>query len=176
VPAELPASFGEGPPGSHPQPVFDGPAAADFDPLTAPFSVLLERSAFADVALSRELQPSQVSELAQVVAHVPPVEPAAVPSSAAVASSAAGPAPAATARAASWPCLRCDAQVSIDESVCPVCGGGFLEGAGIGAPDFLQRYAKNGVSWQAKGLIIVGGSVLVSGLLVVLVYLASLFF
>lgn len=75
-----------------------------------------------------------------------------------------------------WPCLRCGTDVSIDDTVCPVCGGGFLEAAGIGAPDFLERYAKTGVPWQLKALIIGGGSVLVSGLLVLLIYVSSVIF
>ena len=71
-----------------------------------------------------------------------------------------------------WPCLRCGANISIEESASTSCGAGFLE-----TPE-VPRTATHGlrlgageISNQTKALIMIGGSL---GLLVVLLGLMYL--
>ena len=70
-----------------------------------------------------------------------------------------------------WPCLRCGANVSIEESACTSCGAGFLETPEV--PRTATHGLRHGgeISNQTKALIMIGGSL---GLLVVLLGLMYL--
>jgi Zn finger protein HypA/HybF involved in hydrogenase expression len=74
-----------------------------------------------------------------------------------------------------WPCTRCASVVSFDESACPACGTGFLDGAS-GEPDFAQRIGRRGISTGAQVMIIAGGSVALIALITALLFIAGAIF
>jgi len=78
----------------------------------------------------------------------------------------------AVTKTAYWPCLRCGANVTIEESACTSCGAGFLESAADPAVAIRGfSFGSEGPSKQTKVLIMVGGSF---GLLIVLLGLMYL--
>ena len=82
---------------------------------------------------------------------------------------------AASEKVTGWPCTRCGAVVSFDESACSSCGTEFLAGA-AGEPDFVQRIAAGGISTGKQVMIIAGGTVgLVALLLIVLLIAGAIF-
>ena len=89
-----------------------------------------------------------------------PVDPLTAPLSAleAAAQQLAGTSPAdSDVKAVGWPCTRCEAVVSFDETTCPTCGAGFLAGA-RGEPDILDRIGRAGLPTSTQAMIIAGGA------------------
>jgi hypothetical protein len=116
---------------------------ADLDPLTAPIALL---------------EPSEPRGR-----HAAPEEPTPAARRATAATEATE---ATEAAGASWPCLKCGGQVSLEDSACRSCGAGFLESADVDSSLHRLGLHTGQVSNQLKVLIMVGGSV---GLLIVLV-------
>jgi hypothetical protein len=74
-----------------------------------------------------------------------------------------------------WPCASCDTVVSFDDSVCPTCGTGFLDGA-RGEPDLVQRLGSKGLATSTQWLIILGGSFGIIALLIGALYVIGAIF
>lgn len=83
--------------------------------------------------------------------------------------------PTAPEKVTGWPCTGCGAVVSFDESACPACGTGFLDGAS-GEPDIAQRIGGRGISTGMQVMIIAGGSIGLIALITTLLFIAGSIF
>jgi len=80
--------------------------------------------------------------------------------------------PTAPEKITGWPCTGCEAVVSFDDSACPACGIGFLDGA-MGEPDIAQRIGGGGLSTGMQVMIIGGGSIGLAALITALLVIAG---
>ena len=78
-------------------------------------------------------------------------------------------------KAVGWPCTRCETVVPFDDSECPACGSGFLDGAS-GDADFVQRIGGRGISTGTQVMIMAGGSIGLVALITALLFLAGAIF
>jgi hypothetical protein len=118
---------------------------ADFDPLTAPLSVV------------------------EAAGRAGTLDPASAPDA-----TDAGATAVEGEKPAGWPCTHCDEIVSFDEAACPKCGTAFLAGA-AGQTDLLDRIGRGGIPASTQAAIIAGGSLGLILLIVGVMYFIGLF-
>ena len=78
-------------------------------------------------------------------------------------------------KAVGWPCTHCEAVVSFDETTCPTCGAGFLEGA-RGEPDILDRIGRSGLPKSTQFMIIMGGAFAIIAVVIGALYIFGAIF
>lgn len=78
-------------------------------------------------------------------------------------------------KAVGWPCSHCEAIVSFDETTCPTCGAGFLEGA-RGEPDILDRIGRTGLPTSTQAMIIAGGAFAIIAVVITALYIFGTIF
>lgn len=72
-----------------------------------------------------------------------------------------------------WPCTGCGEIVSFDEDACPSCGMLFLDGV-RGEPDLLDRVGPGGLPVSTQTLIIGGGAVAITAIIIAAFYIIGM--